>query len=130
MDYLEIVDRIVLEAYEKGFAEIPTEAWNDVRVRNKLKIYGKENAVGQYLLNQLGESYAMQGCSKGIREQMDIEKRLQSLELRLQSFTEKKQKRLYIYTTITFILSILAFVKDYISIIAKELSKIISLILD
>jgi len=92
MDYLEIVDRIVLEAYEKGFAEIPTEAWRDVRVRNKLKLYGRENAVGQYLLNQLGESYAMQGCSKGIKEQMDIEKRIQALELKTKSFSAEKQK--------------------------------------
>lgn len=92
MDYLEIVDRIVLEAYEKGFAKIPTEAWNDVRVRNKLKMYGHENAVGQYFLNQLGVSYAMQGCSKGIMEQMDIEKRIQSLELKMKLFSAEKQE--------------------------------------
>lgn len=65
-DYLEIVDEVVMNAFEKGFS-IPTqELWDMYAVKSRLELYGYKEE-GRYYLNDLGVRYVMDGCSEGIK---------------------------------------------------------------
>lgn len=54
-------------------------------------MYGRTDPYGKYRLNNLGVEYALRGCSKGIKEQMDMEKRIQDLEIKTKSFSAERQ---------------------------------------
>ena len=90
-EYIDIADEIIKTSLDNGYSEPTFDVWKEPKISNILKLYGRTDALGRYYLNSDGMRYALQGCSKGISEQLDIEKRIQTLELKTKSFSAEKQ---------------------------------------
>lgn len=99
-NYLEIVDKVIIEAYKEGFCIVKKEVWDVYAVRYRLNYYGKEDAIGRYYLNEQGIEYAISGCSKGIKERIKRQEEIERLEIETQSFTKRKQNYTFWMATI------------------------------
>lgn len=106
-DYLEIVDEVVMNAFEEGFS-IPTqELWDMYAVKSRLELYGYKEE-GRYYLNDLGIRYVMYGCSKGLKAKVQRQEDVEQLSIETQSFTKKRQRWMFRFAVASFILSILS----------------------
>ena len=71
--FIDIVDRIVMDAYSDGVSLLHSKYADRIDVRGRLSVYGYEDD-GKYYLNALGVEYAMKGCSAGIENRLWLER--------------------------------------------------------
>lgn len=77
--FIDIVDRIVMDAYSDGVSILHHKYADRIDVRGRLSVYGYEDD-GKYYLNALGVEYAMKGCSAGIENRLRLEREDGQLE--------------------------------------------------
>lgn len=125
-NYLIIVDKVVMNAFNKGAIAIRNEEWEDYAIRHRLLLYG-EIRDNYYSLNELGIRYVMEGCSKGMKEKVQRQENIERLEIETQSFTERKQKWIFRFAVSSFILSILSILAQ-VGLLSKTLQWISDLV--
>lgn len=77
--FIDIVDRIVMDAYTGGFSILHHSYADRLDVKGRLAVYGYVDD-GKYYLNALGVEYAMKGCSAGIDSRLRLEREDGQLE--------------------------------------------------
>lgn len=77
--FIDIVDRIVMDAYSDGVSVLHHQYADRIDVRGRLSVYGYVDD-GKYYLNALGVEYAMKGCSAGIENRLRLEREDGQLE--------------------------------------------------
>jgi hypothetical protein len=125
-NYLIIVDKVVMNAFNKGAIAIRNEEWEDYAIRHRLLLYG-EIRDNYYSLNELGIRYVMEGCSKGMKEKVQRQENIERLEIETQSFTKRKQKWIFRFAVSSFILSILSILAQ-VGLLSKTLQLISDLV--
>ena len=108
IDYIDIVDKIVMKAFIEGIATPSDDIWSIYAVKARLELYGYRE-VQNYYLNEIGIRYALNGCSKGIKERIKVKEDIERLDFETKTFTKDKQRKLYWFSNISFWMSILAF---------------------
>lgn len=125
-NYLIIVDKVVMNAFNEGAIAIRNVEWEDYAIRHRLLLYG-EIRDNYYSLNELGIRYVMEGCSKGMKEKVHRQENIERLEIETQSFTERKQKWIFRFAVSSFILSILSILAQ-VGLLSKTLQWISDLV--
>jgi hypothetical protein len=98
---------------------------NNKVVENRLRIFG-EWIDGVYYLNSKGIEYAMSGCSIGVNQRLERQKEIELLDIETKTFTKKKQKWVFRFAIVSFVLSILSILSQVglLAMILQWISKI------
>lgn len=120
---LDIADSIIMDAFSEGMSIKSTQ--NNKVVENRLRIFG-EWIDGVYYLNSKGIEYAMSGCSIGINQRLKRQKEIELLDIEMKTFTKKKQKWVFRFAIVSFVLSILSILSQVglLAMILQWISKI------
>lgn len=121
---LDIADSIIMDAFSEGMSIKSTQ--NNKVVENRLRIFG-EWIDGVYYLNSKGVEYAMSGCSIGINQRLKRQKEIELLDIEMKTFTKKKQKWVFRFAIVSFVLSILSILSQVglLAMILQWISKIV-----
>lgn len=111
-NYLDIVDKVIVNAFEEGFATPPNSLWDNYAIKARLELYGYKEEQ-RYYLNELGIRYVMDGCSKGLKDKVQRQEEIERLDIDNKSFTKSKQSMIYWMSVVSFFISILAFFGGY-----------------
>ena len=82
-NYIDIVDSIVQESYEKGFAIVASKELEIYAIKARLELFGYMDDENHYFLNMEGLRYAMNGYSEGLIRQIS-EKEYDNLQARIE----------------------------------------------
>ena len=82
-NYIDIVDSIVQESYEKGFAIVASKELEIYAIKARLELFGYTDDENHYFLNMEGLRYAMNGYSEGLIRQI-TEKEYDNLQARIE----------------------------------------------
>jgi hypothetical protein len=120
---LDIADSIIMDAFSEGMSIKSTQ--NNKVVENRLRIFG-EWIDGVYYLNSKGIEYAMSGCSIGVNQRLERQKEIELLDIETKTFTKKKQKWVFRFAIVSFVLSILSILSQVglLAMILQWISKI------
>lgn len=120
---LDIADSIIMDAFSEGMSIKSTQ--NNKVVENRLRIFG-EWIDGVYYLNSKGIEYAMSGCSIGINKRLKRQNEIELLDIETKTFTKKKQKWVFRFAIVSFVLSILSILSQVglLAMILQWISKI------
>lgn len=120
---LDIADSIIMDAFSEGMSIKSTQ--NNKVVENRLRIFG-EWIDGAYYLNSKGIEYAMSGCSIGVNQRLERQKEIELLDIETKTFTKKKQKWVFRFAIVSFVLSILSILSQVglLAMILQWISKI------
>lgn len=120
---LDIADSIIMDAFSEGMSIKSTQ--NNKVVENRLRIFG-EWIDGAYYLNGKGIEYAMSGCSIGINQRLKRQNEIELLDIETKIFTKKKQKWVFRFAIVSFVLSILSILSQVglLAMILQWISKI------
>lgn len=106
---LEMADEIIMEAFKEGLST--KNGGNNLVIRHRLRLFG-DWINGNYYLNERGFDYAMNGCRKGIEESKLNEKRIESLEIKIKSFSARWQWLSLVLSILAFFISLYSVFKD------------------
>lgn len=104
---LDRADEIIMNAFKEGMSIM--DVGDNLVVKHRLSLFG-DWINGAYYLNERGFDYALNGCRKGLLENMERLKKIDNLTIETQSFSAKRQN-------ISFWLSIIAGISSFIGII-------------
>ena len=120
---LDIADSIIMDAFSEGMSIKSTQ--NNKVVENRLRIF-VEWIDGVYYLNSNGIEYAMSSCSIGVNQRLERQKEIELLDIETKTFTKKKQKWVFRFAIVSFVLSILSILSQVglLAMILQWISKI------
>ena len=107
-NYIDIVDDVIMASYKDGYCIPKKEIWDIYAVRYRLNTYGEVGSEGRYFLNERGMEYAISGCSKGIKERIEIQILNERLDIETKTYTKNKQKWMFRFAIASFVLSVLS----------------------